>query len=258
MNFELALYGIVASFLAGFMTFIGALPVLFGKRISPRTEDVLLGFSAGIMLAASFFSLLNPSIELAEKAFENRFIVSLIVSFGVLLGAFIFFIVDRFIPEEYFIGIEYKDVKGIKSVWIFILAITVHNFPEGMSSAIGFMTGDISKGVALATGIGIQNIPEGLAVALALVVKGYPYSRALLVALISGLVEPVGGISGILAFGFSNIVLPVGLAFAAGAMIFVISKEIIPQTHKKGYEMEATTGLIVGFIVMMILDVSLG
>ncbi len=258
MNIELALYGVIASFVAGFMTFVGALPVLFGKKVSPKTEDILLGFSAGIMLAASFFSLLNPSIELAEKTYESRFLVSLIVSLGVLLGAFIFFIADRFIPEEYFIGIEYRDVKGIKSVWIFILAITVHNFPEGMSSAIGFMTGDISKGVALATGIGIQNMPEGLAVALALVVKGYSYGRALFVSLISGLVEPIGGIFGVFAFGFSHIVLPVGLAFAAGAMIFVISKEIIPETHKKGYEMEATTGLIVGFIVMMILDVSLG
>ncbi len=258
MSVELAVYGVTASFIAGFMTFIGAVPVIFGKKISPKTEDILLGFSAGIMLAASFFSLLNPAIELAQENYGNRFLTAVIVASGLSLGAFIFFIVDRFVPEDYFIGTEYKDIKEIKSVWIFILAITVHNFPEGMSSAIGFMTGDISKGVALATGIGIQNIPEGLAVALALVAKNYPVSRALFVAFLSGIVEPVGGMFGVVTFGFSHVVLPIGLAFAAGAMIFVISKEIIPQTHKKGYEMEATTGLLIGFIVMMILDVSLG
>ena len=258
MSTELVLYGILGSTLAGLMTFVGALPVLFGKRISTRTEDILLGFSAGIMLSASFFSLLNPAIELSEASYHNRFIASIVVSFGLLLGALIFFLVDRFIPEEYFIDIEYQNVKEIKSIWIFIIAITVHNFPEGMSSAIGFMTGDISKGVALATGIGIQNMPEGLAVALALIAKGYPTGKALLISLISGLVEPIGGIFGILTFGLSHIVLPVGLAFAAGAMIFVISKEIIPQTHKKGYEKEATIGLLIGFILMMILDISLG
>ncbi len=258
MNLELALYGITASFLAGMMTVIGAFPAFFNKKISPKTEDILLGFSAGIMLAASFFSLLNPSIELAEKNYESKFLAAVIVSFGLSLGAVIFFFIDRFIPEDYFISIDYKDIKDIKSVWIFILAITVHNFPEGMSSAIGFLTGDIYKGIALASGIGIQNMPEGLAVALALVSKGYPVSRALFIAFLSGIVEPIGGIFGIITFGFSHIVLPVGLAFAAGAMIFVISKEIIPQTHKKGYEMEATTGLLIGFILMMILDVALG
>ncbi|NPA52657.1 MAG: ZIP family metal transporter [Aquificae bacterium] len=240
------------------MTLIGAFPVVFGKRVSPKVEDILLGFSAGVMLAASFFSLLNPSVELALSSYENRFLTAVIVAFGLSLGAFIFFLADRFIPEDYFVGIDNKNSKEIKSVWIFILAITVHNFPEGMSSAIGFMTGDISKGLTLAVGIGIQNIPEGLAVALTLVAKGYRVSRIFWVTFLSSIVEPIGGVVGVLVFGFSYVVLPIGLAFAAGAMIFVISKEIIPQTHKKGYEMEATIGLLIGFIVMMVLDVTFG
>jgi len=134
------------------------------------------------------------------------------------------------------------------------LAITIHNFPEGMSSALGFFKGDIYGGISLAFGIGVQNIPEGMAVALALYLKGSSIKKSILVSLLTGLVEPIGGLIAVAIFTISNYVLPFGLAFAGGAMLFIVSKEMIPETHKKGYETEATLGLIAGFIFMMILD----
>ncbi|WP_456402928.1 ZIP family metal transporter [Persephonella sp.] len=237
----------------------GSVAYLKGE-ISKRTKDILLGFSAGIMLAASFFSLLNPAVEILETNISKSYIVAIVASLGFLLGAVLFWFVDKTVPEDYFMRFspDVLDKRDSKKIWIFVLAITVHNFPEGMSSALGFMTGDIGKGVVLASGIGIQNIPEGLAVAVALLAKGFSKNRAVFIAFLTGLVEPIGGILGLLVFGFSDIILPIGLAFSAGAMVFVISKEIIPETHKRGFEIEATTGLIIGFILMMFLDLTFG
>ncbi len=211
-------------------------------------------------MSASFFSLLNPAVNILEESISDGFIVASIASGGFLLGAVLFWFVDKTVPEDYFMRFspDILDKKDSKKIWIFVLAITVHNFPEGMSSALGFMTGDLGKGIALASGIGIQNIPEGLAVAVALIAKGFTKGRAVLIAFLSGLVEPVGGLTGLVVFGLSDIVLPVGLAFSAGAMVFVISKEIIPETHRRGFEIEATTGLIIGFVLMMFLDLTFG
>lgn len=254
------IFGLLGSLLAGLLTVLGMFFILFKKDFSNRFKDISLGFSAGIMLSASFFSLLNPSIKILETSHNSKIFVALLASFGFSLGSLIFWLVDKFIPEEYFIKFLEKDgdKTHIKKIWLFVLAITVHNFPEGMSSALGFLTGDIGKGIAVASGIGIQNIPEGLAIGLALLIKGYSKIFSFLIVLISGLVEFVGGFFGILTFGLYKETLPIGLSFAAGAMIFVISKEIIPETHKSGFEMEATTGLIAGFILMMILDIALG
>ncbi|PMP62768.1 MAG: ZIP family metal transporter [Sulfurihydrogenibium sp.] len=251
---NLNLLAISGSFLAGVATVLGAFPILLGKRISPKMQDVFLGFSGGIMLAASFFSLLNPAIDMANVTFNRYFAVAL-VSLGLILGTFIFLIVDRFIPEDYFLRIyENGNSKILKKMWLFIFAITVHNFPEGMSSALGFLTGDFGKGISLATGIGIQNIPEGLAVAMALYVNNFPKKDIFLITFLTGIVEPVGGLVAILLFSISHYILPIGLAFAAGAMLFVVTKEMIPEIHKRGYETQATLSLIFGFIFMMLLD----
>ena len=245
----------IGSFLAGLSTILGFLPILLGKKINPKMQDMLLGFSAGIMLSASFFSLLNPSIDLAKGVFSKQLAIYF-VSLGLFLGTIIFLIIDKFIPEDYFIKV-YKNSnnnKTLKKMWLFIIAITVHNFPEGMSSALGFLTGDIGKGLSLATGIGIQNIPEGLAVALALLVNNFSKKDIFIVTLITGIVEPLGGLVAIILFSVSHYILPFGLAFAAGAMLFVVSKEMIPEINKKGYETQATVGLMTGFILMMVLD----
>ncbi len=255
------LLGFLGSLLAGVATVLGAFFLIFKQEISEKFRDISLGFSAGIMLSASFFSLLSPSIEILNKLLSNRLLIALTVSFGFILGAVVFWIADIFISEDYihkYLTKNNESSINLKKLWLFTLAITIHNFPEGMSSALGFLTGNIGNGVAVATGIGIQNIPEGLAVVLSLLVAGYKKTVAILITLLTGLVEPIGAIIGMLMFGFSKLILPIGLSFSAGAMIFVISKEIIPETHRRGFEKEATTGLILGFILMMFLDVALG
>ena len=255
------LLGFLGSLLAGITTVLGAFFIIFKQEISEKFRDISLGFSAGIMLSASFFSLLSPSIEILNELLTSKFLIALTVSFGFMLGTVVFWIADIFISDDYihkYLIRNNNNSINLKKLWLFTLAITIHNFPEGMSSALGFLTGNIGNGLAVATGIGIQNIPEGLAVALSLLISGYSKKFAIFITFLTGIVEPIGGLVGMLTFGFYNLILPIGLSFAAGAMIFVISKEIIPETHKKGFEKEATTGLILGFILMMFLDIALG
>ena len=255
------LLGFLGSLLAGLATVLGAFFIIFKQEISEKFRDISLGFSAGIMLSASFFSLLSPSIEILNELLTSKLLIALTVSFGFVLGTVVFWIADVFISDDYihkYLIRNNNNSINLKKLWLFTLAITIHNFPEGMSSALGFLTGNIGNGLAVATGIGIQNIPEGLAIALTLLISGYSKKFAIFITFLTGIVEPIGGLVGMLTFGFYNLILPIGLSFAAGAMIFVISKEIIPETHKKGFEKEATTGLILGFILMMFLDIALG
>lgn len=239
----------------GLMTALGAVPVFFTKNVSQKLLDVMLGFAAGIMLSATCFSLVMPSIEYGGGDFK----AVMITSAGIVLGAFIIDMIDKFSPHEHLIDKRREGVSSsLSQIWLFIIAITIHNFPEGMATGVGFGTENIGDGLALALGIGIQNMPEGLAVALSLVREKYSVRYAFIVATLTGLVEPVGAVLG---FGLVNIfkpVLPVVLASAAGAMLFVICDEIIPETHSKGYEREATYGIIFGFVIMMVLDILLG
>lgn len=239
----------------GLMTALGAVPVFFTKNVSQKLLDVMLGFAAGIMLSATCFSLVMPSIEYGGGDFK----AVMITSAGIILGAFIIDMIDKFSPHEHLIDNRREGVSSsLSQIWLFIIAITIHNFPEGMATGVGFGTENIGDGLALALGIGIQNMPEGLAVALSLMREKYSVRYAFIVAALTGLVEPVGAVLG---FGLVNIfkpVLPVVLASAAGAMLFVICDEIIPETHSKGYEREATYGIIFGFVIMMVLDILLG
>lgn len=239
----------------GLMTALGAIPVFFTKNVSQKLLDVMLGFAAGIMLSATCFSLVMPSIEYGGGDFK----AVIITSAGIILGAFIIDMIDKFSPHEHLIDKRREGVSSsLSQIWLFIIAITIHNFPEGMATGVGFGTENIGDGLALALGIGIQNMPEGLAVALSLMREKYTVKYAFTVAALTGLVEPVGAVLG---FGLVNIfkpVLPVVLASAAGAMLFVICDEIIPETHSKGYEREATYGIIFGFVIMMVLDILLG
>ena len=239
----------------GLMTALGAVPVFFTKNVSQKLLDVMLGFAAGIMLSATCFSLVMPSIEYGGGDFK----AVMITTDGIVLGAFIIDMIDKFSPHEHLIDKRREGVSSsLSQIWLFIIAITIHNFPEGMATGVGFGTENIGDGLALALGIGIQNMPEGLAVALSLMREKYSVRYAFIVAALTGLVEPVGAVLG---FGLVNIfkpVLPVVLASAAGAMLFVICDEIIPETHSKGYEREATYGIIFGFVIMMVLDILLG
>ena len=218
--------------------------------------DLLLGFAAGVMLAATSFSLIIPSLDYSGGGLKG----ALITSAGILVGAIFLDLTDKYSPHEHLLDkrIEGGATKSLKRIWLFIIAITIHNFPEGLAVGVGFGDNNISNGLTLAMGIGLQNMPEGLAVGISLLRENYSQKKAFLIALLTGLVEPVGGLLGLLLVSVFKPILPFTLAFAAGAMLFVISDEIIPETHQGGHEREATFGVIVGFVVMMILDVTLG
>jgi len=237
--------GFLAAIGTGLATGLGALPVLFAKGISDRLLDAMLGFAAGVMLAATAFSLLVPAIELGG-------IWAAIL--GLAIGALFLDGMDRVIPHVHFIAGPEGPSSALRRIWLLILAITLHNFPEGLAVGVGFGSGDMAAAMVLAIAIALQNMPEGLAVALPLVREGYSRGRALWYATLSGLAEPIAGLFGVAAVTIARPMLPLGLAFAAGAMLFVVSDEIIPETHRRGYEREGTFGVVVGFLVMMLLD----
>ena len=251
--------GFLGSLAAGLMTAVGALPILVGRAVSRRTNDVLLGFAAGVMLSASYFSLIIPGLEISAGLYGEGAVPALIAAGGILLGAAAIYALDERVPHQHFVkGLEGPKAASVRKIWLFVIAITLHNVPEGLAVGVGFGGGDISAATTLALGIGLQNAPEGLAVALALQSEGYGKMYAFLVAAATGLVEPIAGLAGVIAVSTSQVLLPWGLTFAAGAMIYVISNEIIPETHRHGHHKAATTGLIVGVVVMLFLDVVFG
>jgi len=242
---DLIALGFSASLLAGLATGVGALPILFLKRISDRLLDVMLGFSAGVMLAATSFSLIVPALKIGGL---------LIAVLGLGLGAFIIHLIDRSLPHLHVIsGLEGPPSK-LARVWLFMIAMIIHNFPEGLAVGVSFGSGDVASGMIVAIAIALQNMPEGLAVAMPLLREGYGRVRSLGYATLTGLVEPIGGALGLILISISGQLLPWGLAFAAGAMLFVVSDEMIPESHRKEFAREATLGLILGFILMMFLD----
>ncbi|NLJ49021.1 MAG: ZIP family metal transporter [Candidatus Atribacteria bacterium] len=239
--------GFIASLIAGCATGIGAIPVLFLRKqhFSHRLRDLLLGFAAGVMLAATAFSLLVPAIEFGG--------IWIAVS-GVIIGALLLDGVDKVIPHEHFEMGREGVSSNLRRIWLFVLAITIHNFPEGMAVGVSFGTQNISNGITVATAIGLQNIPEGMAVAISLIGAGYNHTAAFGYALLTGLVEPVGGLLGISLVTFMKWFLPLGMALAGGAMLFVISDEVIPETHHGTHSRLSTYAMMFGFIVMMTLD----
>lgn len=251
--------GFLGSLLAGLMTAVGALPAFFGRIPSREMRDLLLGFAAGIMLAASFFSLIIPALDAAEPSYDSAAAPAAIVCLAILLGMGAVALMNEKLPHEHFnSGREGPAGASLRRVWLFIIAITIHNFPEGLAVGVGFGADGMSGGLPLAIGIGLQNAPEGLAVAVALLGEGYSRRKAWGIAALTGLVEPVGGLLGASIITISQPLLPWGLAFAAGAMLYVISHEIIPETHRSGHQNKATLGLAIGLVVMLFLDVSLG
>lgn len=253
------LLGFLGSLAAGSLTAIGAIPVLFGRIPSRATRDLSLGFAAGVMLAASFFSLIIPALDAAEQQYQSEAAPAAIVCLAILLGMGAVALMNEKLPHEHFSGgREGPAAVSLRRVWLFIIAITIHNFPEGLAVGVGFGSGGVEGGMPLAIGIGLQNAPEGLAVAVALLGEGYGKWRAWGIAAMTGMIEPVGGLLGAGIIGLSEPILPWGLAFAAGAMLYVISHEIIPETHRSGNQNRATLGLAFGLVIMLFLDVWLG
>ena len=245
------------------ITALGASSVFLFKSMSRRTLDGMLGFTGGVMVAASFWSLLSPAIEMsAGEGFAK--VMPAAIGFG--LGALFIFGLDKILPH---IHINFKKSEGIKTPWrrttLLVLAITLHNIPEGL--AIGVLFGGVASGipeasiagaVALAFGIGLQNFPEGIAVAMPLRRSGVSRLKSFWYGQLSAVVEPIAGVIGAVAVTFFTPLLPYALAFAAGAMIFVVVEEVIPETQLENNTDIATLGFIGGFIIMMSLDVSLG
>ena len=258
---------ILAAFLATTFTWgltaFGASFVFFFKTMNRVILDGMLGFTGGVMVAASFWSLLAPAIEMSEG---DGFIKVIPAAVGFLLGAIFIFGLDKVLPHMH---INFKETEGIKSPWqrttLLVLAITLHNIPEGL--AVGVLFGGVAAGipeasiagaVTLAIGIGIQNFPEGIAVSMPLRRMGMSRTKSFMYGQSSAIVEPIFGVIGAVAVTFFTPILPYALAFAAGAMIFVVVEEVIPETQQDKNTDIATLGFIGGFIVMMVLDVALG
>jgi ZIP family zinc transporter len=240
-------------------TALGAMTAVVLRDILSRTQDIMLGFAAGMMLAASSFSLILPGIEAAQVICGNQLLAALVVVIGLGLGVALMIGLDRFVPHEHELsGRRGPEAKRINRVWLFVLAITLHNLPEGMAIGVSFANGDFKVGLPLTTAIAIQDIPEGLAIAMALRVTGISTLRAALIAVGSGLMEPLGAVIGLGMSSGVAVAYPISLGLAAGAMIFVVSHEVIPETHRNGHETPATLGLMMGFAVMMFLDTALG
>jgi len=253
---------LLGSSAAAGLTALGALGVLFTRRISVKAQDVLLGYGGGVMLAASVFSLIIPAMDAAQAIGYAKNASVLLAATGVMLGGLFVLALNHVIPHEHFLAMasdtDAHSAARRSRIWLFVMAVTIHNFPEGLAIGVGFGGEEMGKAVALATGIGIQDIPEGLVVALALRTLGYSPWKSAAAGILSGLVEPIGGVLGAMATGLSATALPWALAGAGGAMLFVISHEVIPESHRQGHESQATLGLLAGFVTMMLLDVMLG
>ena len=259
---EVTWNALIGGSVAALATALGTLPVMFSQRLSDRVQDTLLGFGAGVMLAASAFSLIIPGLNAAEEIGlfgGGSWAAGGVVATALLLGAGTLMLIDQLLPHEHFIkGREGQSAGKLRRTWLFVFAIILHNLPEGLAIGVGYAGNDPVGAYALATGIAIQDIPEGLVIAVALLTAGYGRLVSVGIGVVSGLVEPIGAVFGAGIVSHSAVLLPWGLGFAAGAMLFVISHEIIPESHRKGHEKFATTGLMIGFVLMMLLDTALG
>jgi ZIP family zinc transporter len=247
------------------MTAVGAAVVFTAKDISRKVLDAMLGFAAGVMIAASYWSLLAPAIEMSEGKGVPSWMPAVV---GFLAGGLFLRGIDKVLPHLH-IGFPTEEAEGVKTAWrrstLLVLAITLHNIPEGL--AVGVAFGALAAGlpattlgaaIALAIGIGIQNFPEGLAVSMPLRREGLSRRKSFWYGQLSGIVEPIAGVIGAAAVIVAQPILPYALAFAAGAMIFVVIEELVPEAQRGGNTDLATMGGMVGFAVMMLLDVALG
>ncbi len=264
-SFPPVLQALLATLFTWAVTAAGAATVFFTRSVSRKLLDAMLGFAAGVMIAASYWSLLAPSIEMSEHHPIGSWFPP---ALGFLLGGVFLRLLDRILPHLH-LNAPMEQAEGIKTQWersvLLVLAITLHNIPEGL--AVGVAFGGVASGlpsaslagaIALALGIGIQNFPEGMAVSMPLRREGMSRMRSFWYGQLSGIVEPMAGVAGAAAVLLARPVLPYALAFAAGAMIFVVIEELIPESQAGGNGDLATLGAMVGFTVMMVLDVALG
>ncbi len=255
----------IATLFTWFMTALGAGLVFFFKTIERKMLDAMLGFAAGVMIAASYWSLLAPAIEMAEGSNIPAWVPA---TSGFLLGGAFLWIIDKLLPHLH-PGFPKEEAEGVSTSWrrsvLLVLAITIHNIPEGLAVGVAFgalaadlPAASLGGAIALAIGIGIQNFPEGTAVSVPLRREGLSRLKSFWYGQLSGIVEPIAGVLGAVAVIFMRPMLPYALAFAAGAMIYVVVEELIPESQLEKHTDVATVGAMLGFAVMMTLDVALG
>ena len=239
----------------GSATIIGALFGFLFKDLTQKWSKIFLSFAGGIMLSASIFGLILPSLE-----FGGKFAL-IITVVGIFVGALCLNFIDKLTPHLHkMIGSDIEEHKStsLNKVLLFVMAIAIHNLPEGIAAGVGFGTEDTTYGILIALGIALQNIPEGMVIIAPMINAGVSKKKTLLIASITGLVEVVGTFLGYFAVSVANVILPFALAFAGGTMLYVVSDEMIPETHSDGNKRGVTYSLLVGFCLMLILDVLLG
>ena len=239
----------------GGATVIGSLIGFIFKNISHKFSDIILSFAAGVMLAAAVLGLIVPSLEYGGKY------GILITVAGIFVGAVCLNLIDKLVPHLHkIVGVEPESHHNanLSKVLLFVLAIAIHNLPEGIAAGVGFGSGDTTQALIIAGGIALQNIPEGMVIVAPMLAAGISPRKTFILAMITGLVEVVGTLIGYFAVSISTAILPFALAFAGGTMLYVISDEMIPETHAHGSERGATYALLIGFCVMLVTDVLLG
>ncbi|AQQ51812.1 ZIP family metal transporter [Planococcus lenghuensis] len=264
-NWFLSLSPVLQALLAGLFTWgltaLGAAAVFAVKEVKVKLMDFMLGFAGGVMIAASFWSLLSPAIDMAQ---DSSFLPPwAVAAIGFLLGGLFIFLINRYVPHRH--ASDKSQQKVSNRNFLLLMAITLHNIPEGLAVGVafgavaaGYESASLAGAVALALGIGLQNFPEGVAVAMPLRREGVTRTKSFLYGQGSAIVEPIAAVIGALAVGLIQPILPYALSFAAGAMIFVVAEEVIPESQENGNKSLAANSLLVGFAVMMVLDVALG
>jgi len=242
---------------AALATAAGTLPILLAQDFSQRSYDAALGLGGGIMLAATSFSLVLPALAASRADGADAATASITVGAGILAGMALVMLLGRLVQSEQVLQARGAAPEALARAWLFVGAVAIHNLPEGLAIGVGYGGVDVAKAHTLATGIAIQDIPEGLVVALALRAVGYGRAFSALLGAVSGLVEPVGAVAGALLIEASRPLLPWGLAGAAGAMLYVICHDVVPEAQRHGHCNTAACSLVLGFIVMMVLDTAL-
>lgn len=241
----------------GGATVIGAVFGFAFKKISHQFSDIVLSFAAGVMLAAAIIGLILPSLE-----YGSRFSMLVTVA-GIFCGAFCLNLIDKIVPHLHkMAGVDQEmhpeHTEKLNKVLLFVMAIAIHNLPEGIAAGVGFGTGNTAEAVTIAAGIALQNVPEGMVIIAPMLAAGMSHGRTFVAALLTGVVEVIGTLLGFWAVSVSTAILPFALAFAGGTMLYVISDEMIPETHAHGSERGATYALLVGFCLMLAMSHYLG
>ena len=250
------LAGMLLVFLA---TTAGALPMMGALRMKETTRSFLLGSSAGVMLGATLFSLILPAIALFGGNVGQNFYAASVTGFCILLGAALVYGLHQIIPHEHFIkGVDQANLRAYSRQLMVILAVGLHNLPEGLAVGVGIGSGNAQLAGSLSVAIALQDIPEGLIVAVSLMLMGVSARQVLYITALTGLVESLGVLIGGVAISLSQAIMPAAFALCAGAMLFVVSHEVIPESHRSSHEKEATIGFMIGFVMMLVLDKGLG